>query len=139
MENNWYVPAYQVLPFSFIKKPIISALWYSALSVLLIENQTVSYIVGFLFFVLSFTQLRFYFAIGSVLPMIATVILSFVHRSQSFAIGVTVAAAIWLVCWIIALVVTVKLAKGDYEIMPASNKMRYSLSYMLNKGLKKGF
>ena len=139
MGDNWYVPAFQVLPFNFIKKPVVSALWYSALSVLLIENQTASYIVGFLFLVLSFTQLRFYLAIGSILPMIASVILCFIHRTQSFAIGITIVAAIWLVCWSIALFVTIKLAKGDYEIKPVSNKMCYSFSYMIDKDLKNGY
>lgn len=137
MEDNWYVPASQVLPFNFIKKPIISAIWYSALSVLLIENQTVSFIVGFVFLALSFTQARFYLAIGSILPMIAVVVLCFTQKTQSFAIAAAAVAIIWFVCWIIALTVTLKLAKGDYEIMPVSNKMRYSLSYMLKKGLQK--
>lgn len=137
MERNVYVPAIQVLPFSLIKKPIISALWYSVLSELLIQNGTIAFIVGFVFLVLSFTQLRFALAIGSLLPMIASAILCFIHKTLPFAIGVTVVAVIWLVCWIIALVVTVKVAKGDYEIMPASNRMRYSFMYMVNKDLKK--
>ena len=52
MDGYSYVPAAQVLPFNFIKKPIISALWYSALSVLLIQNDTISYLIGTAFFIL---------------------------------------------------------------------------------------
>lgn len=137
MEDNWYVPAALVFPFNFIKKPVISALWYSALSVMLIEDDTVSCLAGFVLLLLSFTQARFYLAIGSVLPMIAVVVLGFVQMTQPFAIAIAAIGAVWLICWIVALTVTLKLAKGEYEIMLVSNRMRYSLSYMLKKDLKK--
>ena len=132
MDGYSYVPAAQVLPFNFIKKPIISALWYSALSVLLIQNDTISYLIGTAFFILSFTQFRFYLAIGSIIPMIAVVVLCFIN-AFSYAPYVAIAGIVWLICWITALIVTVRLAKGIYEILPVSNKMIYSLSYTLEK------
>ena len=118
-----FVPAYQVFAFNFVKRHVISALWYAALVHLLFEPfSTAAILISSAFIAISLWEIRFYMAIASPVPMIASVILSYLHYQSVFPY-IAIAGCIWLILCIIALIVTLRLNKNIYYIDPVTNIM----------------
>ena len=130
------VPNWQVFSFKFIKMPFFSSFWFSAL-VYTIWNpsETLPTVLGIIFLVLSFTKARFFMAILSPLPLIATVILSFSVYIPSYRIGIIVLAVIWMIFYSIAMMVWKRIANEKYVLSPATRVLIYNpRDFIMPKG-----
>lgn len=119
-----YVPAWQVFPFNFIKKPFLSSLWY-VLLVYTIWNPSdlLPTILGIALLILSFTNFRFHLGLFSAVPCIAEIIVSRNVFYDSKPTIILFVGIIWLILYAIAMFVLQRLTVGKYEILPVSNKM----------------
>lgn len=120
--DDLHVSNWKVFCYKFIKKPFFSSLWYSAL-VYTIWNpsETLPTVLGILFLILSFTPIRFYLAILSPIPMIATVVLAFGVFNNTLLLIILIAAALWTIIYIVAMIVWRKIFTGEYVLSPVSN------------------
>ena len=111
-----FVPAFQVFCFNFIKRPIISALWYAVFVHFIFEPfSTTAILISSALLAISFFSIRFFMAIGSPIPLIITAILCNMKFPDAFPY-ILILSAIWMILYLIAMVVTVKNAKGIYYI-----------------------
>ena len=118
-----FVPAWQVLPFTFVKRPIVCALWYAVLAHLIFEPfSTTAIIVSSAVLAISFFNIRFFLAILSPIPMIISIVIVHSKYPDLFYIFL-IAGIIWSILCIIAAVVTYRTAKNIYYIDPVTNIM----------------
>lgn len=118
-----FVPVYQVFAFNFVKRPIISALWYAVLVHFILEPfSTAAILISSAILAISFFAVRFYMAIGSPIPMVITIILCNSKIPHLFTY-ILIAAAVWMIFYIIAMFVTFKNGKGEYYIDEFTNAM----------------
>lgn len=118
-----FVPAFLVLSFNFIKKPVISALWYAILAHFLLQPfSNAAIIVSSAFLAISFSSIRYYMAIVSPAPMILSLVLCLLNYAEYF-IYFFITAVIWSILCIIALIVTLRMSKGIYYIDPVTGIM----------------
>ena len=118
-----FVPAWQVLCFTSVKRPIICALWYAFCIHLLTEPLCSSAIViSSIFLAISFFSVRFYMAIASPIPMLISLYLNSTKYPSIF-LYVLIASAIWTFIYIVSWVVTYRNSKNIYYIDPVTNIM----------------
>ena len=105
MTNDINVPVFRVFCFNVIKKPIICALWYAVLIHIIFEPlSTTSILISSAILALSIWAIRFFFAVLSPIPMIASVVISIVnHFETSVLIVLLFFAIIWTILYVIAL------------------------------------
>ena len=133
-----FVPAWKVLCFNFVKKPIISALWYAFLAyTVFIKSDFLGYVVGVAFLLLSFTGLRFHLGLLSPIPCIAELIVCRNVLEPTFCNVLTVAGVVWLVIYAVCIHVLLRLSKGVYEIDPLTNEMKYNSSEYILSNMRK--
>lgn len=131
------VPTFQVFCFNFIKKPIISALWYAVLVyTLMLDSTTIPLIIGFVILMLSFTQLRLYFAILSPVPCIVEIILAY-NLARDYFIIFLVVGIIWMILYSVGMFVWHRIAKGIYVLDPVTNVLKYDSKYYITSGFRK--
>lgn len=118
-----FVPASQVFCFNLIKRPVVSALWYAVLVHFIFEPfSTAAIIISSLLLAVSCFSIRYYLAIFSPVPMIISIILCASHYPGALPY-ICFFAAVWLILYIIAMVVTIRTAKNEYYIDPSTGIM----------------
>ena len=121
-----FVSAWKVLPFNFIKKPIISALWYAVLIHLIFEPfSATSILISSAIIAISFLGIRFYMALLSPLPLIVSVVLCVNNYSSALPV-IAICAGIWMIIYLIAVFTLYHLTANHYYIEEGTNIMKYT-------------
>ena len=105
-------------PYWIVRAPVISALWYAVLTHLLLQPfSTAAILVSSAIIAISVLRMNsFYLGLLSPVPMIISVIMLFVNYPQNTALIFLILGILWAVCWIVFLVVMIRLGHNRYHI-----------------------
>ena len=102
-------------PYWIVRTPVISALWYAVLVHLLLQPfSTLAIIISSAIIAISVLRMNsFYFGLFSIVPMIVSLVLSYINYQSAFAIF-AIFGLLWTILWIIFLIVKVRLSQRRY-------------------------
>ena len=103
-------------PYWFIRLPVVSAVWYVILTHLLLQPfSTIAIIVSSAIIAFSVIKMNgFYLGMLSPIPMTISLIYLHFNYDQITTFRFAVGGFLWIVCWIIFMIVMVRLGHDRY-------------------------